>query len=172
MCCFRKALHCYITSLVILVSCIVGIGVLSAFIHQSRCSIVAYTHRSCYEYEGWLYLEQFATIKTSAGVNQTGFINCGKVLHCDTSPCSRMSAATTGYCDIYSENLYIIDILPHTSYILGIIALISTSLFTSVITCFAIDNIRLYEQRQLDNDEYNHKMKALRTKNYGATGAV
>jgi hypothetical protein len=73
--------------------CVLGIGFLlgtgSIMIHinhhYSACVVERLMYANCYEKGGELYLEQYFRLDK----NRTGYVSCGSVTNCETSPCKK-----------------------------------------------------------------------------------
>lgn len=83
------------------------------------CIIEEYTNRNCYERNANLILEQYVKIDK----NRTGFILCGPVLNCLTSPCNGApKIGSSNKCMLYKKDLYWIDEYP-TGLVFGAIVI-------------------------------------------------
>ena len=80
---------------------LIGIGLLSSQIHNSKCIIESIGHRNCYEQKAQIILEQYITING----NKSAFIYCGPVLQCETSPCDiKVAIGLQYWCYSYNDN--------------------------------------------------------------------
>jgi len=103
------------------------------------CTITAVLDRKCYERYGHYYLDQFVQING----NGNAYIECGKVINCDTSPCNfEFSIGDSYFCSLTKDNIYLLPDDP-----LKLIAKITCLLILcSYILLFLIGN---------SYDEYN-----------------
>jgi uncharacterized protein YneF (UPF0154 family) len=75
---------------------------------MSTCVIEEYTNRHCYEANAKIMLEQYFKIDG----NRTGFVLCGPVLNCLTSPCSIGITVGDSYnCILFRDDVYWINML-------------------------------------------------------------
>jgi len=94
---FAFVILCYTTFVVIK---------LVQYIHDDfiDCKVTKILNRNCYEYNGMIYLEQYAQINE----NKIAFASCGKVLNCDTPCIIDVQLNNTYVCYSYMNHQYIL----------------------------------------------------------------
>lgn len=103
---------------------------------SSVCIIEEYTNKNCFESKGILYMDQYVKINN----NRTGFIMCGPILNCLTSPCNdKTYIGDSYYCMIYSDDLYQINNYPVGYIVLSVVLSVITNI-TYIITIICIRN--------------------------------
>lgn len=86
---------------------------------NQKCTITNITSRNCYENQGKLYLEQYLIIAEK----EIGFILCGPVLNCHTSPCNfNIVIGQEYWCFEYANIYRIVEYAPGKT-IFGIIVI-------------------------------------------------
>jgi hypothetical protein len=104
----------------------------------SVCIIEEYTNKNCFESQGQLYMDQYVKINN----NRTGFIMCGPILNCLTSPCNIKTNIGDSYnCMLYSDNMYQINNYPAEYILLSVVLSVITTI-SYIMTIIYIINMR------------------------------
>lgn len=101
-----------------------------------NCNVTKILNRECYEIrgKGVLLMTQYVEINH----NYTAGIFCGKVVHCETSPCQFNVVMYNIYgCSYQSENYYILPNYPYGLYIFAA-GLIFCAIATPMILMFLV----------------------------------
>ena len=88
--------------LLISISLIIGNTFLIKSVIQSTCTVKQLTYRNCYESLGKIYMEQYFV----SDDNKTGFVLCGPVINCITSPCYEDIVIDKNYWCVTYNNYY------------------------------------------------------------------
>lgn len=124
--------------LLISISLIIGNTFLIKSVIQSTCTVKQLTYRNCYESLGKIYMEQYFVSDN----NKTGFVLCGPVINCMTSPCYEDIVIDKNYWCIPYNNFYRIV---HYGYfgldIFGIIVIFGLLIISLIFIAIIIFNI-------------------------------
>ena len=103
-------LNCKCISIFCLTVYICGYFIWASLITTDKvCKISAILNRECYEKDGNYYFNQFVKINGFSD-NDKAYIECGKVLNCDTSACNfKYYFGEDYYCSLSKSNLYLLD---------------------------------------------------------------
>ena len=129
--------YCKLFSIFILSSFIVMYLFVSILVISTTyisCKITKVLNRECYEIDGINYFKQFVEING----NNKAFINCGKVINCETSSCNFKYDYDLSYiCSLEKDNLYLLPNDPSNLIISTVAILLSCGFLVIILICIS-----------------------------------
>ena len=124
-------------SICFLCGCLIWVTIV-LFTTYDSCTITAVLHRECYEKDANYYFNQFIEING----NRKGFIECGKVINCVTSPCNfEYKIGDSYFCGLSTSNLYLVPDSPLSWIIISICGLFACTYVLTIIIVFRMPEV-------------------------------